>query len=251
MPRLHNEYRKLWEAEGYSPRCGSAGVVKPPPKEFLRVYHLTTADHAISNIALSRIKIARLKDLNDPFEGLAANFKDINVRERINRFKEDYNKYAGLLCFSSDWISPVMCSHYASRHKGICLGFDLKREFSRKVLYENDRLYLSLDAKLSDSPINETLREILLCTKFKHWEYEQEIRAYVELEKAEKEKDHFFHPIGKELQLREVILGVNCPISLGAIKKLTDSKYPNVATYKARLADKFFSIVPDETTIPG
>ena len=34
----------------------------------MRVYYLTGAQFALNNIALRRLKIARIEDLNDPFE---------------------------------------------------------------------------------------------------------------------------------------------------------------------------------------
>lgn len=32
----------------------------------------------------------------------------------------------GLLCFCETWQSPLLWNHYADRHKGICLGFDVR-----------------------------------------------------------------------------------------------------------------------------
>lgn len=249
MGRLKNEYRELWLAAGYGDKCGSAAVVKPPPSEFRRVYHLTNANHAISNIGLGRIKIARLKDLNDPFEALSANFRDRAVREVVRKFKNDFNEYAGLLSFSRDWINPVLWSHYGDRHKGICLGFDVRRDCARCVDYQSERLYLSIDGNLSNDPSAGNLRDILLYTKFKHWEYESEVRSYVELKYAMQEGGLYFQPLGDEIKLREVILGVDCPLSVEAVRALTKSTYTDAEIFRARLADKWFSVVPDENTL--
>lgn len=249
MGRLKNEYRKLWLAAGYDETGGSAAVVKPPPPEFWRVYHLTTANHAISNIGLGRIKIARLKDLNDPFEALSANFRDRDVREVVRKFKDDFNEYAGLLSFSRDWINPVLWSHYGDRHKGICLGFDVRRECARCVDYRSERLYLPIDGGSTTDLSRENLRNTLLYTKFKHWEYESEIRSYIELKYAIREGGLYFQPLGEEVRLREVILGVDCPLSIEAVRELTKSRYSDVEIFRARLADKWFSIVPDEDTL--
>ena len=66
------DYRRKaeWERLGYDPEIGSAIATLPPPIEFLRVFHLTTAEFAISDIAFSRLKVATFADLNDPFESL-------------------------------------------------------------------------------------------------------------------------------------------------------------------------------------
>ena len=44
-------------------------------KDTMRVYYLTSAEYAISNLALKRIKVSRYQDLNDPFELLAADLR--------------------------------------------------------------------------------------------------------------------------------------------------------------------------------
>jgi hypothetical protein len=49
---------------------GSA-VVVPPPPGILRVYHFTSAEFAKDDIVHRRVKVARISELNDPFEFLA------------------------------------------------------------------------------------------------------------------------------------------------------------------------------------
>jgi DNA-binding transcriptional MocR family regulator len=51
--------RKLWEAAGYPTNLGSAAVYVPPAAQFTRVYHLCASAHALSNVALGRLKVAR------------------------------------------------------------------------------------------------------------------------------------------------------------------------------------------------
>lgn len=51
---MHPEYRAKWVTAGYHSKMGSAEVVPPPPAAFLRVYHITTAEYGISDIALRR-----------------------------------------------------------------------------------------------------------------------------------------------------------------------------------------------------
>jgi hypothetical protein len=126
MP-MNRALRTQWVAAGYRSTCGSAAVVPPPPKKYLRVYHLTSAEYAVSNIGLGRIKLARFSDLNDPFELLAVNFRERQVRKIVRDFKDAYDSHTGLLCFSADWTNPVLWSHYAEKHRGVCLGFNLTR----------------------------------------------------------------------------------------------------------------------------
>ena len=61
---------------------GSAIACLPPEdSSLLRLYHLTIAEHAVSDIALGRLKVARFSDLNDPFEVIAANFRKRQLSE--------------------------------------------------------------------------------------------------------------------------------------------------------------------------
>jgi len=48
----------------------------------MRAYHLLSSEHALSDIALQRIKIATFSDLNDPFELLALSLGLESVRNR-------------------------------------------------------------------------------------------------------------------------------------------------------------------------
>lgn len=126
MP-LNNDLRKEWDLAGYRTDMGSAAVVRPPSKEYIRVYHVMPAEFAISNIAFKRMKVARVKDLNDPFEFLGLNLRQKQIRTIVEASKENLQRDTGLLCFSADWTSPALWSHYGANQTGICLGFDLRR----------------------------------------------------------------------------------------------------------------------------
>ena len=123
---MNEALRQEWVTAGYHRNMGSAAVVPPPPEAFLRVYHITSAEFAISNIGLGRMKVARFLDLNDPLELMALNFREPQMRHIIRDFKDAYDSYTGLLCFNADWTNPVLWSHYCAKHRGICLGVDFK-----------------------------------------------------------------------------------------------------------------------------
>src|SRR5438309_1929459 len=127
MPE-HKEYRKQWVDAGYDERMGSAWVRPPPPQRLIALYHFTTAEHAISNIALSRLKVARFSEANDPLELLALNFRVRGVRWPIRNLKKEQNELKGMLCFSANWTKVTLWSHYAAKHRGVCLGFDVLRK---------------------------------------------------------------------------------------------------------------------------
>ena len=242
--------RQSWVAAGYRPNMASAIACRVSSDTSLRrVYHLTSAEHGISNIALGRLKLARFSDLNDPFELIAANFREREVRKIVRNFKSAFDAQTGLLCFSEDWAEPLLWSHYAAKHRGLCLGFDVPRNLLEKVKYQDDRLRTELDANADPMQLPTELQQALRCTKYRRWEYECEYRRFVPLEEATQEGRFHFVPFGQELQLAEVILGTECVLSLDTVRTTVQMRYPLAAVFKARLEFKGFHIVPQESTI--
>jgi Protein of unknown function (DUF2971) len=243
--QLKPELRPEWVRAGYCGRMGSAEVVPPPPPDFRRVYHLTSAEFGISNIALGRMKVARISDLNDPFELMAVNFRQMKERVRISDFKTRHDSEYGLLCFSGNWTNTALWAHYGANQRGICLGFDLAQDLGQKVRYESVRTMQSFEQP--EGELDVELQKKLLSTKSSDWEYEKEWRFFVRLADMLQEGTLHFYQFGDKLQLREVILGVDCNLSLDALERLTQAFYPHAVTFKARLAKQHFAIVPDDT----
>lgn len=242
--------RAAWKAAGYRENMGSAIACLPPSNASLRrVYHLTSAEHAINDIALGRLKLARFSDLNDPFELIAANFRERETRKIVRGFKSAFDAQTGLLSFSEDWVEPLLWSHYAARHRGICLGFNVPRNLLEEVTYKDDRLRAELNANADPLQLPQDLQQALRCTKYRRWEYECEFRRFVQLESAVQEgRLHYFH-FGPELELAEVILGTECMLSLDPVRHAVRSRYPAAVVFKARLEFKGFHIVPQESSI--
>lgn len=250
MP-AHHDYRSKWVAAGYKAEVGSAVACLPPSDpSVIRVYHLTTADYAVSDVALGRLKVARFSDLNDPFELIGLNFRERKTRKILRDFKNAYGAHTGLLSFSADWVEPVMWSHYAMKHRGMCLGFNVPRKLLQEVQYEDQRLRDELEEDPELTSIPEDLQAQLLRTKYSGWKYENEYRRVVTLADAIPEGRLHFMPFGPELELAEVILGEQCTHNLETIRHLVAGRYSGVTTFRARLAFKWFSVVPDERTIP-
>lgn len=242
--------RKQWVEAGYDSKMGSACVVTPPSSQFRRVYHLASAEFAISNIAFGRLRVSRFSDSNDPFELMALTFNDGTSRNTIRKFKEEFDRKIGLLCFSANWTSPVLWSHYGARHRGICLGFNVPRGEAIEVRYADDRLRTQVKKINDQQEIDDALQDLLISTKFRHWNYENEFRVKVPLAKSIVEGNNHLWPFGKDLTLTEIILGPLCELSLDAIRKIAEQLYPSAVTFQARLAIKSFDIVPKESTVP-
>ena len=88
-------------------------IVRP-----MKLYYLTPAQFALSALALRRLKVARLGELNDPFELLAVDAKTPLHREFFRRVKEKVDSTHGVLCFSKAWQNPVLWGHYADKLRG-------------------------------------------------------------------------------------------------------------------------------------
>jgi hypothetical protein len=241
----YNEHlRKKWIERGYPDNMGSAAVFPPPPAGFRRLYHLTTAEYAVSNIVFGRLKVARFSKLNDPFELLARSARGGRATALLTN-KHAMDQTNGLLCFSEDWIDPVLWTQYGANHRGVCLGFDLKEGVAEKITYQNDRLRDEEFAKKKDQEI----LNLLLYTKFKSWSYEREWRVFLKLADVARERDLHFFAFGDQLSLAEVVLGVDCSLSLEAVRKLLLVHRSDAGSVRTKLALGSFGMVPDEDTI--
>ncbi len=224
--------------------------MSPPPTNVRRLYYLTSAQHGISSISLRRIKVARLNEVNDPFELMALNCLKGGNRRALKEFKALKTGQIGMVCFSEVSKNSVMWSHYADRHRGMCLGFDVDETLGisgiRKVVYEAEKLKLDDDLGSTEA-LPPAIQERLLVIKFKDWAYEKEWRVFVELSKTHQEGGLYFLPFDDaRLRLREVVLGPECPGALyKPTLKLVRATNPGAAVSRARLGFKFFEVKED------
>jgi hypothetical protein len=207
---------------------------------FVRVYHLLSADNALDDIKEQFLKVATYKDLNDPFELSCADLSNKDFRRALNGFKQEFSN-RGLLCFSRTWENPVLWSHYADKHKGIALGFDIPIELATPVLYSPSRL------TIDHTQLTESVVQQMLHTKFSHWAYEDEIRVHVTaLDKVKRRGDLYFYEFDENLTLREVILGPLSTQKINQVRELVKSFTPIVKVTQARLAFKTFKVVTNQ-----
>jgi Protein of unknown function (DUF2971) len=247
MSQTDEYFRSLWKERGLNTEAASASAACPPPKGYDRLYHLLSAEHALSNVMFKRLKVALISELNDPFEVSALHQKKERVQRLVLDHKEKIAKTHGLLCFSEDWIDPVLWTHYGVQHRGICLGFDIKENTAIPVSYEDKRLAERLEEGVTE--IDADLSKLLMKTKFKSWSYEKERRIIVPLTVTVTEGSLKFYSLNGTVRLAEVILGVECSLPVQKIREVVQGIYPNVAVYQARLAGGFFGIVPNEETV--
>lgn len=211
--------------------------------ETQRVYHFTTKFFGLEDIEKRRLKVARITELNDPFEFLAPRAASENEMMASQTNLALINDIMGILCFNSDWNNPVHWSHYAAKHQGICLGFDVDISSCFEVIYREDRIDLAIPDKLdyiSDDKHN-VLFQIML-TKYVGWSYERERRMFQILKDRSPEGGNYFQSFRDILQLKEVTIGVKCDASGDDIRQRLGEMQPEVDVYKAKLSATKFEI---------
>jgi hypothetical protein len=244
-----NSFRASWGRLGYGTDHGSAATGEPPPKQYIRLYHICPLEHAQSNLENSRLKIACFDDLNDPFEFRAVAYGTRELRTAVKAFGANFGLSTGLLCFSEDWTSPVMWSHYGRSHRGVCLGFDVPRRAVRRVIYRSKRLQLQLADDEAPGAISPEIQRLLLRVKCREWAYERERRMYVPFNDAVEIGNLKFRRFDDRLVLREVILGPRCELTIDQARTLP-AVNRGVHVFKARLAWNHFKVVPVESSVP-
>ena len=140
-----------------------------------------------------------------------------------------------MLCLSRNWHNPVLWSHYADKHQGICLGFEIDEQYATAVKYVVERKPLQLP------PTDETMRQ-LLYTKYRGWSYEAECRCWFRLKERDMSTGHYFQTFNDQISLREVIAGPLCDTPKVTIDTELRA-YTNIRPIKARLAFKTFKVV--------
>jgi len=107
----------------------------------------------------------------------------------IKSLFEKMNKWCRVLSLSSDCQNILMWSHYADSHRGFVVGFDSEHPFFdqrqsesdsirklKAVKYSLDRPVFSGFGENPDTKEVESFSDLVLQTKSKDWEYEQEWR---------------------------------------------------------------------------
>lgn len=212
------------------------------------VYHFCDSVYGLKNLEKSRLKVATIMELNDPFELVAHNMKDPDIRKAMRKFKTESAARFGFLCFSRSYKSPVQWGHYAEKHKGICIGFDVPSVDLHSIKYSDYRL--GFDPSMVDTAQKEHdwLMSFFI-TKHSHWGYEQEERMILDLDQLEREGDLYFASFAKaKIKVSKVIVGCNSKISrLDVIDALGDG-VKGVEIFKARPGFGKFEIVRNKAS---
>ncbi len=203
----------------------------------MRVYHFLSRTYGLDDIKRRRLKISRVQSLNDPFEFIGADLSDYGNRQAIRSLKSELGNKIGIICFCKSWNNPLMWGHYAERHQGLCLGFDVDDSVLKEVKYVDQRFEWP-------EKIDEDFTGKLICTKFSHWSYEEECRIYCSL--LEQENGLYFQLFSEQMKLKEVIVGCESTITRAEVESAIGNLGEEVHAFKARAAFRNFRIVENE-----
>jgi hypothetical protein len=211
----------------------------------VRLYYFTTQKHGIEAIKNERLKISRIDELNDPFEFMALALGREN-RHFWRNWKKTMSERFGLICMSQGWHHPLMWSHYADKHQGLCLCLDVGESVATKVQYRDTRLTLSDIGRNNLSELKDADMEKILHTKFSDWKYESEFRIFCQLEEQDSESGLYFLPFSRSLKLTQVIVGERSTVTRTELKEALGKRAGKVALIKARTGFRKFEVVQNK-----
>ena len=217
----------------------------------MRVFQFMSAAHALDNLIKGRLKVSFLEDMNDPFELLGTALESRAHRTAFQAWKRHMNATCRVLCFSRSWTNPVIWSHYADKHRGVCIGFDAPNDNLLEVAYSGARLESQLQQHLqSDGKITPEFSKRLLTTKFADWKYEDEVRMFVRPEECQEKDDLHFVSFGASLQPRSILLGARSSLSERDARSAALAAGLKLAIIPTRLAFNTFRIIAKRKPLP-
>ena len=209
------------------------------------VYHFLNKKYGLEAIKNRRLKISRINELNDPFEFRGINLKNKSLRPAFRKMKDELNQNRGLHCFSGNWENPVLWSHYANKHRGLCLGFDVPDDLLAQVEYR-DKLIEPDILRSNDRKAKQQFSETLIKIKFAHWSYEDEYRMFARLEDQDSQSGFYFSDFSKKLNLAKIIVGAESQITRSDLNNALGNLRDSVEIIKARIAFQNFKVTPQE-----
>lgn len=209
----------------------------------MKLYYFTPAHFALSALALRRLKVARLAELNDPFELLAVDAAIPLHREYFRRVKEKIDSTHGVLCFSKSWANPVLWGHYADKFRGVALGFEVTSPHLVPVIYAKTPIKIDTDPVTGLPQPSYDMVDQMQRTKFEDWRYEDEMRVYAQLDRDVCESGLYFYPFDASIVLQEIILGPRCELPVNSLYTMLGSNEGDVKVIKATLDSQSFSVV--------
>jgi len=216
----------------------------------MRLYYMTAAKWAEVILKERRLKLSRFYEANDPFELNLIDSRDPVRREIVKMIEKYHYERTGMICFSAAWDSPVMWAHYAEKHTGICLGFDIEDKVVSTVEYTDKKVDVEFGSHLPNHGLSVELMNKVLATKSTDWAWEQERRVLAKLTKPDPKNGLYYTDFEEQVQLRDVIIGYRCSWTTADVEVLLGAVSAPVRVCKARPAFGRFAMVEDNQIKP-
>ncbi len=211
----------------------------------MRVYYMTSAKWGEVILCERRLKLARFGELNDPFELSLIDNQPRETRKVAKLIRDHFQSTIGVICFGASWASPVMWAHYADKHAGVALGFDVVDALLSKIEYADKKIRVPLGSHLPMHGMSEALLNKIRMTKATDWSYEREYRVESELKEKDPTTGLYYVDFGTQVELREVIVGQRCTWTAATIRPMLGAAVASVRICKARPAFGKFEMVED------
>lgn len=258
---------------------------------FYKHYYMTDAViNDIKFFSKPTFRYSLVEMFNDPFElkSIAKTYNNRNVKtvvldgrkleisekiiENINSFIKDLPEICRtsfpICCVNNKPLDLLLWAHYANSHKGFMVEYKLPlttkiENLPYKVIYNNKYPINNIDFKKlceqisigSDLNKINYLIESMLLNKSKHWEYEEEHRFIIPLDKYKSneiegfrfdDKTNYIYEDIKPENISSIILGINSENDPNLIKEQLKDFNPDIKIYKPQLLDNQYKIVvPD------
>lgn len=199
-------------------------------------------EYSLSDLINNEITVSSPRVMNDPYDTLIMHWGDYMRTELAHK------SHIQALCDSIEFYrirsfttvadsagkemisNNIMWSHYAGQHTGFCI----KYMFSPKFIKTEER-FTSRFKKMNyedkfDVRTDSLQSNHALCTKYRDWEYENEVRliSYG----PDIIGDFFAIPLDKESYIECIYFGYRCPDKrIETIRKILANK-PNIKFYK-------------------
>jgi len=207
------------------------------------LYHYIDECFGLKVLKERRLKGAQINDLNDPFDICAV--RSLHYRKLVGDLKIWFAEHNGINCFSKSWNNLLMWAHYANKHKGLCLGFDIPDELVCEVNYtmelpSADEFFRELSTSTNLLTHIDEFKKKFMLTKSSDWNHEEEYRAFLKLENTETDGNYYIN-FSDQLKLKEVIIGVKSSLTAARVKRAVGD-LPGVEVFNAGLNDKRFAL---------
>lgn len=206
--------------------------------ELIDLGHIWLEEKLTADEAAAEIEQCIPQDFRDETEAFAIWYQDALARKFGSLLRAELGT-KGVFSLSATWSSPLMWSHYADQHQGICIEFDtqaLAHPDLEPVNYTAPRSVLASDLikwKIHKSPEAERrVYETYFLAKANEWKYEQEWRDI----SAKHGSDFTTFPISS------IYFGFRCLPEVQVSVMALSREFPNTAFYEVYPKAKSFDL---------